>query len=338
MIKKLEFGNYTLTFGEDKVLLDLYDEVVFPSFLEMKYKRKIKNKGEFFFLDTEVIKLVDDEDNPIVGICGRIVKNTKLRREQIFRGKGLVEDHDELETAPSSTFLLILNNHRLIFCKEVPGAPTIANFCSTSAHFIKTAHQEFINTQFEEAKARKEENPELRRVTKVSLLNEYPRPDLRITPLTDTEDLRNFVNRFAQIDKLSIKLLPTNREEIDNDDFWREFGRRKDKMNSPTTKVDFHNNEEGLDLDAVYEETSSATNLGNSEIDIKGHNDKGDTLKGDNNDFDLTVDMVEVPREPKEAAQTKYAVFMDLVKQGTIPLPAIAADAIDKIKVIFDRL
>ena len=338
MAKKLEFGNYTLKFGEQKVLLDLYDEVVFPSFLEMKYKRKIKNKGEFFFLDTEVIKLVDDKDEPVVGISGRIVKNTKLRREQIFRGQGLVEDHEELETAPSSTFLLILNNHRLIFCKEVPGAPTISNFCSTSAHFIKTAHQEFIEAQFDEAKAAKELNPDLERVTKISLVDKYPRPDLRITPLTDTEDLRHFVNRFAQIDKLSIKLLPTNREEIDNDDFWRDFGRRKDKMNSPTTRVEFYNNGDGLDLEAVYEETSSATSFGNSEISIKGHNGDGDTLKGDNTDFDLSVEMDEMPREPKQAAAAKYQVFMNLADQGTITLPALAAEVIDKIKLIFDRL
>ncbi|WP_197072663.1 hypothetical protein [Vibrio jasicida] len=62
-------------------------------------------------------------------------------------------------------------------------------------------------------------------------------------------------------------------------------------MNSPTTRVEFYNNGDGLDLEAVYEETSSATSFGNSEISIKGHNGDGDTLKGDNTDFDLSVEM-----------------------------------------------
>ncbi|MDV6342737.1 hypothetical protein R2103_13255 [Nitrosomonas sp. Is24] len=128
-VKKLEFGNYTLNFGNKKVLLDLFYEVVMPSFYEMKYIRALQNKGEYFFLDTKIVKLEDDKKNPVIGIVGRIVKNTKLKREQIFRRtEGIVEDKKELETAPSSTFLLILNNHRLILCKEVPGAPLIPPF------------------------------------------------------------------------------------------------------------------------------------------------------------------------------------------------------------------
>lgn len=47
-VKKLEFGNYTLRFGEE-VLLDYYDDIVFPSFLEMNHIRKFGDKSEFFF-------------------------------------------------------------------------------------------------------------------------------------------------------------------------------------------------------------------------------------------------------------------------------------------------
>ncbi|MFQ2821098.1 hypothetical protein ACK3YN_19755 [Aeromonas caviae] len=56
-VKKLEFGNYTLNFGESKVLLDLFDQVVMPSFFEMKYIRKFKGNVEYFFLDTKLIIL-----------------------------------------------------------------------------------------------------------------------------------------------------------------------------------------------------------------------------------------------------------------------------------------
>ncbi|ECB5027586.1 hypothetical protein DI355_21890, partial [Salmonella enterica subsp. enterica serovar Give] len=129
-VKKLEFGNYTLRFGDD-VLLDYYDEIVFPSFLEMANIRRISDKSEFFFIDTECVILDEEATPPVLGIKGRIIKNTLLTREQVFDGADLVEDHDELETAPSSFFLLILNTHRLILCKEVSGAPTIQNFQST---------------------------------------------------------------------------------------------------------------------------------------------------------------------------------------------------------------
>lgn len=38
--KRIEFGNYTLTFGDKKVLLDLIDSIVEPSFRERRYVRK----------------------------------------------------------------------------------------------------------------------------------------------------------------------------------------------------------------------------------------------------------------------------------------------------------
>ena len=62
--RKLEFGNYTLKFGEDKVLLDLFDEIVMPSFLEMKFVRHLKDKGDYFFLDTQTVVL---DPNPATG-------------------------------------------------------------------------------------------------------------------------------------------------------------------------------------------------------------------------------------------------------------------------------
>lgn len=335
-IKKLEFGNYTLKFGDKKVLLDLFDEVVMPSFFEMKYVRHLKDKGDYFFLDTKLIKLVDDANSPVLGISGRIVKNTKLKREQIFRADGgIIEDRSELETAPSSTFLLILNNHRLILCKEVPGAPTIQNFQSTSQYCLKARHEEFIDEQLDRAKSI-ESN--LERVTKRSLFNENPYPILRITPLSDKESLRKFVSRFHHINKVSIKLLPTNNEEINNDDFWSYLGRTREEMNSISAKVEFSNTKDGLETEMVYSQTSSASNLGNSEVNLKGYDEQGDTINGSNEDFSLSVELEELPRNPEMAAVVKYDHFNYLSQAGVILLPEIAQTAFDKVKAIFERL
>lgn len=103
--------------------------------------RRISDKSEFFFIDTECVILDEEATPPVLGIKGRIIKNTLLTREQVFDGADLVEDHDELETAPSSFFLLILNTHRLILCKEVSGAPTIQNFQSTSQCFLNIEYE-----------------------------------------------------------------------------------------------------------------------------------------------------------------------------------------------------
>ena len=291
-VHRIEFGNYTLKFGENKVLLDLFDEIVMPSFFEMKYIRKLKDKGEYFFLDTKVITLNDDVNSPELGITGRIVKNTKLKREQIFRKQGgLIEDVSELETAPSSTFLLLLNSHRLILSQEVTGAPTIQNFQSTSQFCLSARYKEYIQEEYDKDKAAKVKDNELEQRTKKSLTLDIPRPFLRITPLPDKQDLKSFVGRFKHIDEVTIKLLPTNNEEIDNDDFWADLNARKDSMNSKAVAVKFANTKDGLDATQALAQTSSATSLGNSEVKFKGSDDQGDTIRGSNEDFSLTVEL-----------------------------------------------
>lgn len=281
----------------------------------------------------------DNPKLPVLGISGRIVKNTKLKRDQIFRTKGgIIEDKSELETAPSSTFLLILNNHRLILCKEVPGAPTIKNFQSTSQYCLKEQYKRFIDKKYESAKALRDKNPDLDRVTKKSIVDEYPYPSLRITPLSDKESLKDFVERLKHIDKVTIKLLPTNREEIDNDDFWSDFGRRREEMNSKTAKVEFSNSKEGLDGKKVYEQASSASNLGNSEVNFKGYDEHGDTILGSNDDFSLTIELDELSKNAERAAHEKYAQFQHLVKEKVITLPKLAADTIAKIISIFSGI
>jgi hypothetical protein len=337
--KKLEFGNYTLKFGEDKVLLDLFYEVVMPSFHEMMFIRKLRKKGDYFFLDTELIKLDSNPESPVLGVAGRIVKNTTLRREQIFRkGGGLIEDKGELETAPSSTFLLILNTHRLILCKEESGAPTIQNFQATSQYCLRQQHRKFLENEFQQRQEKSLEGKKTETITKKSLLQEYPFPALRITPLSDKESLKDFVARLKHIDKVSIKLLPTNEEEINNDDFWSDFGRRREEMNSNAAKVEFSNPKDGLNRDAVYEQAIAASELGNSEVKFKGHNEQGGTIRGSNEDFNLTVELEELPRNAKRAAGIKYDEFKSLVAKNTIRLPTLTENVAAKISSIFREL
>lgn len=337
--KRIEFGNYTLKFGDEKVLLDLLNEVVMPSFDERRFVRKYGNNLEYFFIDTRLIVLDNNPNEPVLGVSGKIVKNTKLKRDQIYSKKGgLIRDESELETAPSSTFLLVLNTHRLMLCKEVSGAPSIQNFQATSQCFLRKQHNEFISKRFEESKQAKLENEDLAKVTKKSLLEIYPHPILRITPLSDKETLRDFITRLDHIDRISIKLLPTNKEEIDNDDFWSDLGKRREEMNSKSAKVEFSNSKDGLHTEEVYKQASSASGLGNSEIKLKGYDEHGDIIKGSNEDFGLSVEVESVPHVAEAAAEVQYAAFTKLVKENVIKLPKLADDVKTKIISIFNGL
>ncbi len=337
-VKRLEFGNYTLKFGEKKVLLDMFDEIVMPSFYEMKYVRKYSDSSEYFFLDTELVVLDDNAKEPILGITGRLVKNTRLKRDQIFTDGNLVDDKDEIESAPSSVFLLILNSHRLILTREVSGAPTIQNFQSISQYCLNQAHKDFINKKYDEADNARIGNPDIERVTKKKLREDTPSPRLRITPLPDKESLEDFIGRFKTINKLSIKLLPTNREEIDNDDFWATLDQgREDMGEDSTAKVEFTSNKTGLDNEQVLDKTTSATTLGNSSVDLKGSDEHGDSLKGNNDNFSLSIELDELSRDVKKAAATQFKLFNGLADSGAITMPEVAEAALVAVKTLFGR-
>ena len=325
--KKIEFGNYTLKFGEDKVLLDYFTEIVMPSFFEMKYKRKYRGQTEYFFLDTELIQLDNNCIKPELAIKGKLVKNTKIKRYQIFKEGDLVDDKKELESAPSSSFLLILSNHRLVFTKEVPNAPTIKNFESISNHFLTRRHEEYINEQYLENE---------KKITKKLLYINNSKPFLRITPLTASEDLNDFILRFDKINNVKIKLLPTNNEEIDNDDFWTEVDKKSTAINSVNTKVEFSNNSGSLKADQVYEQVSAAVTLGNSAIKIKGNDEQGDTISGNNDDFKLTVDIKSITETIESFEKTLYREFTRLVSKKIIAIPRIPLNTFNKIKNIYN--
>lgn len=337
-VKRLEFGNFTLKFGEKKVLLDMFDEIVMPSFIEMKYVRKFSDSSEYFFLDTELIVLDDNAEEPILGITGRLVNNTKLKRDQVFTAGNLVDDKDEIESAPSSVFLLILNSHRLILTREVAGAPTIQNFQSISQYCLNQAYKDFINKKYDEADEARIKNPDIKRVTKKQLREDTPSPHLRITPLPDKESIENFIGRFKTINKLSIKLLPTNREEIDNDDFWATLDQgREDMGEDSTAKVEFTSNKTGLDNEQVLDKTTSATALGNSSVDLKGTDENGDSLKGNNDNFSLSIELDELSRDVKKSAISQFKLFNNLADSGAITMPAVAQATLVAVKTLFGR-
>ncbi len=331
--KKLEFGNFTLKFGPNKVLLDFFEEIVEPSFESQKHQRRIENKGEYFFLNTSKVKISDIKGDSHAAIVGRIVKNTKIKREQIFQDNHIVLDKKELETAPTSIFVLLLENHRLLFCRELPGAPSIQNFEATCQKFLTIEHKLLVEKIIKEATPENEKEPP--RGTKKKINERYPSPKLRVTPLSDRQSLRDFLNRFKKIDKVTIKLLPTNQEEIDNDSFWADLGRRKEEMGSTTASIQFNGGKDGLVGNKVEDQISAASGMGNSQVQIRGQDSEGDSIKGNNEDFSLSIDLASLPENITEAAKQMLGSFLSLATLGLIKIPLPESSTIQKIQSFF---
>lgn len=208
---RLEFANFICRFGEDRVLLDFVEEIIIPAFVSVELER-LTATSKYFFHDVQIVQL-GTRSNPIIGIAGRFIKDMTLSREQVFdpRNRRLISDRREIQSAPSSVFLLILNNHKLLFLRETQQAPGLVSFETTIKYFIQQKHNEFVESLYQ---ANQEAS-----VSRRSLLEQYPRPTIEIVALASGATLEEFIGRFNILENIKIKLLATN-NEIDNNEFF----------------------------------------------------------------------------------------------------------------------
>jgi hypothetical protein len=112
----VSFANFVCTFGPHKSLLDYDEEIVRPAFLDQTLVRQYGEATEYFFYETKLIRLQSEvKSESEFGIAGHFIKDTILRRTQVFRPEGgLIHDEAEMQSAPSAFFLLLLSNHKLV--------------------------------------------------------------------------------------------------------------------------------------------------------------------------------------------------------------------------------
>lgn len=332
----MEMGNLICRFGREKVLLDMADEIVLPSFFDEKLVRSY-SKTSYFFHEVSPVLLKDDASGSVVGIAGRFIKNTTLEREQIFEeGKGLVKDAGSMRSSPSAIFLLILNNHRLIYVKETNDAPSIESFRSTLQNFLRDKHKGYIEDKYEHLKAKREEDPNAERVTKEDLYEETPRPTLELIPLTSEESIEEFVRKYSILKTIEISLSDRN-DENDNDPFFEALQKKKDAIGSTNTLVK-HKNSKGLDKDEAISEIAEATEQGNQNVKLSGIGGEGDILRGNNENFQLRKHLEDLSPKLADAANDLYESFVGLVENGLVKIPETSQKAKAIVESLAQRL
>lgn len=326
----MEMANLICRFGEKNVLLDLEEEVVLPSFFDSSLIRTY-DKTSYFFYDVEAIKFEEKEET-VVCVVGRFIKDTTLEREQIFdRKNGLVQDSNSMRSSPSALFLLILNNHRLIYVKETRDAPSKETFRSTLLNFIRSKHKQFIDSEYERQNIESDQ-----KVTKKSLYERYPRPSLDLIPLTSDESIESFVRKYETLKYIEISLSDRN-DENDNDPFFQELQKRKDSLGSDKSVVQ-HRNSKGLDKERAISEIEEATAQGNQKVKLNGVDSEGDVLRGNNDEFQLRTPLDGLSKKPSKAAVKLYETFNTHIDDGLVKVPATSQKTKGIIAKIVERL
>ncbi|MBR7990749.1 hypothetical protein KDX04_33450 [Burkholderia cenocepacia] len=318
------FANFICKFGEKKVLLDLAEDVIIPAFTDTTLER-IYGGTSYFFLDTKIVPITY-EGEQLLAIGGRFVKNTEVSREQIFHeSTGLVRDHRTLRSAPSAVFALILNSHKLIYHPEVAGAPSLSEFRTTCASFIKNKHLAYIDELYEKNKGARLQNGKL--VTKRYLLTEFPVPSIEIVALPSGASLREFLGKYKKLKKVSIRILDTN-HELDFSGFFDDVRETKNILAADRAELTYSASE-GIDKGQAAGPLEALTQTGNADVTLVGNDFNGDKLQGNADEFKVTVPVDDMPKEISAATRKLVGVFNRLVAQGVVTVAKIAhADAV----------
>jgi len=316
----MEVANLICRFG-DSVLLDYADEVVLPSFLDSNLSREYAFVREFFH-QVEKVVLDDNPSMPVLGIVGRLIKDTTLSREQIYeKDKGLVRSAKTLRSSPSSLFLLVLNNHRLIYVRETKDGPSKETFGSTLLSFLRQKHKGYLDQLYQAQIPTRS----VTKKTRADLLEEHPKPSLDIIPLSSDQSIETFIKQYELLKVLEIKLSDRN-DENDNDPFFDQMQKRKDALKSSVSVIR-HANAKGLDKNEAISEISEATEQGNQSVRLSGIDYEGDVLKGNNDKFQLQKPIEALNTAVSSAAKQLYNTFVSLVQDGMIKLPVVSGKA-----------
>lgn len=310
------FANFICRFGEKKVLLDYAEEIVIPAFTRDTYIRSFGQTTHYHFYDVSLVNVSDDEEVPVLALAGQFIKDTELTRHQIFDNKrGLVKDERHMRSAPSVFFLLILNNHRLVYFPETPHAPSLKSFAATAQNFLKRRHKEYIEELYRQQKEADE------KVTKKALYLTHPVPSLEVIALTSSEGVSEFVRRYKTLKQIEFRLVLPN-DDIDAGEILgqiREFGK---ELNSTQTKLRTSNSD-GLDIDASVEAVQGATATGNQEVKLSGLDEDGNALSGNNEEFQVSAPLDEIPAARSGLINRLYAIYNSLAQADALRAPPV---------------
>lgn len=185
--KKVTVANFNIVFADDKKeypMLDYFDKIVMPAFTGDTLLKRGDNK---FLLNNVKVKC-DNRDDYV--LTGNIIKKTILEIKSDLNENGELVEKDEIHTsAPYSTFVIYLNNHRMILVENQKGSPSIANFRSLIRHLL---------SNYVKCHNRNDKD------------NKFPQPLVSIVGIPRKENIENILKNASKVNKLTLRFYPLN--------------------------------------------------------------------------------------------------------------------------------
>ena len=225
MNTEANIANFTCTFrvnGEAEPMLKYFEKILWPAF-NHKTLIRTTNKGltRYHLTDVQLINL-----NGTIALIGKHVKRTIITLSPDYNIKdGFFGDEEKKPSAPYSTFIILLDNHRIIYYKNKPGAPNLKSFESTAKRIL----DEFIRLKHKELKENLENNNRIYNGKKYKyiedfrnevLFSEYPLANLNIVPIESETLVEEAFKRIHKISSVKFRFFIPNNEPVDYNNFF----------------------------------------------------------------------------------------------------------------------
>lgn len=328
----MSIANFTCRFGEKKVLIDLFDDVVYPAFFYSP--PRVYSKNEFHLFDLELTNFGSIKE-PETTICGRFVRNADLKRSHILRGSSLIKDSKRLESATGARFVLVLSSHTLLYAAETPHAPPISMFRSTMQHHLTKSWGKFIKSEYKVRLGRLpvEKRKESSRKILADLLKEIPKPELEIVELPSPISIENFLKKFETISRVEYRILETN-HSLDFSPVIAKLREQKEQTESSQLILVESNPK---NFDKLSQQLQSATQDGNVHAKLTGKAHDGGVIKGSNDQFSMSVLLEAIPTTTIAFAKKAYKKFHELVTDGKVIVYRAQGKAKEKVDALAKR-
>lgn len=194
--KKVYFANFNVTFGQNnEPLLDYFESIVYPALtsgLVREYGGSSftgQEPDKYFF---ENVKLIQTEDGRYA-LTGLFIHKTIIDiLSEHDEEQGIISTDKHYPSAPYSTFLLFLDNHRCVLVKNQKSSPDIRSFNTTVRHIF-----DIYIKEYNRGKAKKDR---------------LPSAFVNIISLPSESGIVESLAHVHKISKLHLKFYPLNGE------------------------------------------------------------------------------------------------------------------------------
>lgn len=334
--KRMEVANLTCrSILGDKELLDVFVDYFLPAMQNQEVPGSRNSETLFYkFIDLNVTKI----ENELV-LYGRFIKCLNIEREQILDGDKLIPSFESMDSAPSSFFVLILRNHKLLWIKETSRAPLLKDFRAALSKMLKKERFNLINNYVESQTLNLFLDKNNMQNIERKAYAEYPELELSVTPLGNDVQIRERLSRFKNIYNITITALKRNNElGSDFSMLAQKMSETQEKMAAKNVTTQIHGDTKNpLKKEAATELIQSVSD-GNYEYKIEGIDEKSNKITETSESLSLSMIINYIKDDIPKNLKNIIQKYIETVNDYNGRLPKQNLDVSLKLKNIEKEL